>query len=107
MTLIDWEYSGQGDTAQDIGSFIACSDMNYYEAIFAITQYLGHQPSNEELRHYFAYTAIASYCWYLWAIYQETNGIDTGDYLDMWYKYSYLYSEKAAILYNQKERVKP
>lgn len=107
MTLIDWEYSGQGDTAQDIGSFIACSDMNYDEAIFAITQYLGHQPSNEELRHYFAYTAIASYCWYLWAIYQETNGIDTGDYLDMWYKYSYLYSEKAAILYNQKERVKP
>ena len=29
MTLIDWEYSGQGDTAQDLGSFIACSDMNY------------------------------------------------------------------------------
>ena len=40
MTLIDWEYSGQGDTAQDLGSFIACSDMSYEEAIFAITQYL-------------------------------------------------------------------
>ena len=101
ITLIDWEYSGQGDTAQDLGSFIACSDMSYEEAMFAITKYLGHNPTDEELRHYLAYTAIASYCWYLWAIYQEANGVDTGDFLDLWYKYSYLYSDKAVELYTQ------
>ena len=99
MTLIDWEYSGQGDTAQDLGSFIACSDMNYDEALYAIKAYLGHEPSDEELRHYLAYTAIASYCWYLWAIYQESNGVDTGDFLKLWYDYSYFYSEKALELY--------
>lgn len=99
MTLIDWEYSGQGDTAQDLGSFIACSDMNYDEAMHAIRTYLGHEPSDEELRHYLAYTAIASYCWYLWAIYQECNGVDTGDFLKLWYDYSYFYSEKALELY--------
>ena len=100
MTLIDWEYSGQGDTAQDLGSFIACSDLNYEEALFAIKAYLGHEPSDEELRHYLAYTAIASYCWYLWAIYQECNGVDTGDFLDLWYRYTYLYSGKAMALYS-------
>lgn len=99
MTLIDWEYSGQGDTAQDLGSFIACSDMNYEEALFAINKYLGHKATAEELRHYLAYTAIASYCWYLWAIYQEVNGIDTGDFLELWHNYAYLYSEKAIALY--------
>lgn len=99
MTLIDWEYSGQGDTAQDLGSFIACSDMNYDEALFAITKYLGHKPTEEELRHYLAYTAIASYCWYLWAIYQEANGVDTGEFLELWHNYSYLYSDKANALY--------
>lgn len=102
MTLIDWEYSGQGDTAQDLGSFIACSDMSYDEALHAIRTYLGHEPSEEELRHFLAYTAIASYCWYLWAIYQESNGVDTGEYLDLWYRYSYLYSEKSAELYGCK-----
>lgn len=102
MTLIDWEYSGQGDTAQDLGSFIACSDMTYDEAIKAIHIYLGHEPTNEELRHFLAYTAIASYCWYLWAIYQESNGVDTGDYLDLWYRYSYMYSGKSAELYGSK-----
>lgn len=99
MSLIDWEYSGQGDTAQDLGSFIACSDMSYEEAMFAITKYLGQEPVNNELRHYLAYTAIASYCWYLWAIYQEANGVDTGKFLKLWYDYSYMYSNKAIELY--------
>lgn len=99
MSLIDWEYSGQGDTAQDLGSFIACSDLSFDEAVVVIEEYLGQKPSVEELRHYLAYTAIASYCWYLWAIYQEANSIDTGDFLKMWYDYSYLYYNKSIELY--------
>lgn len=102
MTLIDWEYSGQGDTAQDLGSFIACSDLSYDEAIEAIKKYLGHNPSPKELRHYLAYTAIASYCWYLWAIYQGgVNSVDTGDYLKLWHDYSYLYYGKAIAMYEK------
>lgn len=101
MTLIDWEYSGQGDTAQDLGSFIACSDLSYSEALSAINKYVGHEPTKEELRHYLAYTAIASYCWYLWAIYQEANAVDTGDFLKLWHDYSYLYFYKAISLYEK------
>jgi len=101
MTLIDWEYSGQGDTAQDIGSFIACSDLTFDEAIAAIKKYLGYEPTSMELRHYLAYVAIASYCWYLWAIYQEANSVDTGYFLKMWYDYSNLYFGKAIALYEK------
>ena len=101
MTLIDWEYSGQGDTAQDLGSFIACSDMSYEEALFAINKYVGHQATEEELRHFLAYTAIAAYCWWLWAIYQEANSVDTGDFLKLWHDYSYLYYNKAISLYEK------
>lgn len=102
IVLIDWEYSGQGDTAQDLGSFIACSDMSYTEAMQAIEIYLEHKPTKEELRHYLAYTAIASYCWYLWAIYQETNGVDTGEFKELWHKYTYQYSDIARELYIDK-----
>jgi len=101
MTLIDWEYSGQGDTAQDLGSFIACSDLSYEEALSAIQKYVGHEPTKEELRHYLAYTAIASYCWWLWAIFSEANGVDTGDFLKLWHDYSYLYFNKAIALYEK------
>lgn len=103
MFLIDWEYSGLGDTAQDLGSFIACSDMSRDEAISAIEMYLGHEPSKEELRHYLAFVAIAAYCWYLWAIYQEANGVDTGGYMQMWYNYTYQYSDIAMEYYKIKE----
>ena len=64
-----------------------------------IEEYLGHKPSIGELRHYLAYTAIAAYCWYLWAIYQEANSVDTGEFLKMWYDYSYLYYNKSIELY--------
>lgn len=101
MTLIDWEYSGQGDTAQDLGSFIACSDLSYEEALSAIQKYVGHEPTIEELRHYLAYTAIASYCWWLWAIYSEAIGVDTGVFLKLWHDYSYLYFNKAIALYEK------
>ena len=102
MNLIDWEYSGQGDTAQDLGSFIACSDMTYDEALDAIKKYLGHTPNTKELRHYLAYVAIASYCWYLWAIYQGgVNFVDTGDYLKLWLDYSYLYYGRAIAMYEK------
>ena len=84
MTLIDWEYSGQGDTAQDIGSFIACSPMNYDAALRTIQQYLQKEPTLEELRHYIAYVAIASFTCFLWAIYQNCNGVDTREYLAQW-----------------------
>ena len=33
-------------------------------------------------------------------IYQESNGVDTGEFLKLWYDYSYLYSEKALNLYS-------
>ena len=99
MTLIDWEYSGQGDTAQDLGSFIACSDLTYEEALLAIDKYLGHKATKKELRHYLAYIAIAAYCWYLWAIYQEANSVDTGDFLELWHYYSDFYYFKAIFLY--------
>ena len=101
MTLIDWEYSGQGDTAQDLGSFIACSDMSYDEALYAIELYLNRKPTKDELRHYLAYTAIAAYCWYLWAIYQEANGVDTGEFMDLWYRYAFEYSKEAEQLYGK------
>ena len=73
--------------------------MSYDEAVSAIAIYLGHAPSNEELRHFIAYTALASYCWLLWATYQESHGVDTGELLQLWYDYTYLYSSKAMEFY--------
>lgn len=99
MYLIDWEYSGNDDPASDIGTFICCSTYSYDEAVAVINEYLECEPDNETLAHYVGYVAIASYYWYVWALYQETRGNSVGEWLYMWYKNSKLYCEKAEELY--------
>ncbi len=101
MYLIDWEYSGNDDPASDIGTFICCSTYSYDEAVAVIKEYLECEPDNETIAHYIGYVAIASYYWYVWALYQETRGNSVGEWLYMWYKNSKLYCEKAEELYNK------
>ena len=99
MYLIDWEYACVDDPAIDLGTFICCADYSYSEALKVIEVYLARKPENEELRHFIAYIAIASYYWYLWALYQEANDNHVGDYLYIWYKYSWEYGKTAMEMY--------
>ena len=100
MTLIDWEYSGNDDPANDLGTFICCSDYTYEEALKIFDIYYGRKPSSKELRHNLAYVAIESYYWYVWAIYQESIGNIVGEYLFIWYKNAKFYWKKAIELYS-------
>ncbi len=100
MYLIDWEYSGNDDPASDLGTFICCSDYTYGQALDVIEEYLGHTPDRIELRHHLAYVALASYYWYVWAIYQTSVGNNVGDYLYLWYRGAKEYGNKALKLYS-------
>lgn len=102
MYLIDWEYSGNDDPASDLGTFICCSDYSEKEALKVLEIYAEHKLSDSEKRHYYAYIAIASYYWYVWAIYQTSIGNNVGEYLYMWYKGAKKYGRKALELYNIK-----
>lgn len=89
MFLIDWEYSGNDDPASDLGTFICCSDYSYEEAVEIIKQYLQDEnPVDAQLKHYLGYVAIASYYWYVWALFQESRGNSVGEWLYIWYKNS-------------------
>jgi len=97
MALIDWEYSGASDPGVDIGTFICCSDYTRSQADEVIGWYHGHKPSFSELRHDYAYIALAAYYWFVWAVYQESIGNPVGEYLNLWHRMakSYLKISKA------------
>ena len=99
MYMIDWEYACVDDPAIDLGTCICCADYSYSEALEVIEVYLERKPTPEELRHFIAYIAVASYYWYLWALYQEANNNHVGDYLYIWYKYSWEYGKRAMEMY--------
>lgn len=99
INLIDWEYSGNDDPANDLGTFICCSDYSYDEALEVIKMYYGKNFKLKDLRHCLAYVSISSYYWYIWAIYQESIGKNVGDYLLLWYSNAKLYLNKSLNLY--------
>lgn len=99
MYLIDWEYSGNDDPATDLGTFICCSDYTEEEAVRIFRIYAGHELTDVELRHYYAYVALAAYYWYVWAIYQTSVGNNVGEYLYLWYRMAKNYCKKAMPMY--------
>ena len=100
MDLIDWEYSGMGDPATDLATFICSSPTYTYEdALRIFEMYYGRPLRPEELRHCVGYVAITSFCWLLWAIFQEGKGNFVGSYLYLWHKCAKLYGDKALALY--------
>lgn len=95
MELVDWEYSGASDPALDIGIFICCSESYTFEdADRVIELYLQRKPDQDELRFYYAYISLASYYWYVWALYQESLGKSVGSYLLLWFNNSVNYGKK-------------
>lgn len=101
MYLIDWEYSGNDDPAGDLGTFICCSDYTREEALSVLEQYFNRPLTEFEFRHHIGYISIASYYWFIWAIYQESIGNTVGEYLYLWYKNAKFYADQALTLYNR------
>ncbi len=103
MSLIDWEYSGMCDPAMDLGTFISCSDYTYEETMKVLENYLEHEISHAEKIHYCGYIAIASYFWFLWALFQETRGNYVGEWLFNWYLLSKKYATLSLNLSESRE----
>jgi len=103
MSLIDWEYSGMGDPAGDLGTFIGCSNYTVEQAEKVLEIYLQEVPDTKTKRHYLAYVAVTSYYWFLWALFQESVGKPVGEFLYIWYRYTKQYGQLALNMYLEED----
>ncbi len=105
MSLVDWEYSGMSDYASDLGAFICCSDYTYDRALEVLEVYFERRPSPGELAHCLAYIALASFCWFVWALVKDAQGASVGVSLYRWYRSAKLYGRKAVEAYEALEGI--
>lgn len=98
--LIDWEYAGMSDYANDFGTFCVCCQLDEKEAEFALAAYFDREPTTEEYRHNIAHIALAGWCWYLWSLLKEAEGDFVGEWLYVYFNYATLYLDKALALYD-------
>ena len=93
VILIDWEYSGFSDPGIDVGYYIVDAMYGFDDAERFIREYLGDEWTSKKEFHYFAYTAIIAYYWFVWAMYRESCGANMGDALPNWRAMAEKYSD--------------
>lgn len=99
INLIDWEYAGMGDYANDFGTFCVCCELDESEADDALAMYFGRKPTIDEHRHNFAHVALAGWCWYLWSLLKEAEGDFVGEWLYIYHRYAATYLDRALAMY--------
>lgn len=99
--LIDWEYSGMSDYANDFGTFCVCCQLSPEEVDAALEAYFGRKPTRAERAHNLAHIALAGWCWYLWSLLKEAEGDFVAEWLYIYYNYGREYLTRALALYQE------
>ena len=99
IDLIDWEYAGMGDYANDFGTFCVCEQLSEDEMRRALTHYFGRTPTDAEWRHNLGQVGMAGWCWYAWALLKEAEGENVGEWSHIYYRYGKTYLKRTLELY--------
>lgn len=104
VDLIDWEYAGMGDYANDFGTFSVCEQLSEDEMRRALSYYFGRTPTEAEWRHNLGHVGMAGWCWYAWSLLKESEGGNVGEWAYLYYRYAKTYLRKSLELYAASER---
>lgn len=99
MVLIDWEYAGMSDEANDFGTFVVCGQLSPDEANAALDAYFGRPATERERRHFWAYVVFAGWCWYIWSLAKEAEGDNIGEWLYIYYRHAVDYIDEVLAQY--------
>ena len=94
LFLIDWEYAGMADCANDFGTFVVCSELSDEQAERALEYYFDRPPTFEERRHFWAYVVLAGWCWYVWALARQAEGDHVDEWLFVYWRYADSYMNR-------------
>lgn len=86
MHLIDWEYAGMSDQANDFGTLVVCSQLTPERAAAALEFYFGRPPTKREEQHFYAHVVFAGWAWYVWSLAKEAEGDHVGEWLRIYYR---------------------
>ncbi len=78
LHLIDWEYAGLNDPANDLACFFCRYDYTEQEIQMFIETYLQRRPTDDEYRHFVGYIALCAFYWTGWGLYKGSVGDDDG-----------------------------
>lgn len=78
LYLIDWEYAGLNDPANDIACIICRYDYSFETADYLLEKFYGRKLNKIEHRHCISYIALCAFYWFCWGLYKGSVGDDDG-----------------------------
>lgn len=78
LYLIDWEYAGMNDPANDIACILCREHYTEEQTEKYLKCYFGRELTEDEHRHYTAYIALCGFYWFCWGLYKGSVGDDDG-----------------------------
>lgn len=97
--LIDWEYAGLNDPANDLACFFSRYDYTDNEIDLFIKEYFQGNPTNDEYRHWYAFIPLCAFYWICWGLYKGSVGDDDGFFFLPAYRNFHKYIDKAIALF--------
>lgn len=84
--IIDWEFAGFNDPAYDFGRVIGDYDCDDPDVAAIVSAYLGRECMELERLHWLAYAAIHNWYYFNWALYVESIGNSSRDWMIFFYR---------------------
>lgn len=103
FNVIDWEYAGMGDYANDLATFCVCCELSQDEIDNVIKLYFDGKATPSDYRHVYGVIGLSGWCWYLWSILKECDGDNVGKWLYTYYKYAKRYIKLALDYYTKQK----
>jgi CTP:phosphocholine cytidylyltransferase-like protein/thiamine kinase-like enzyme len=101
MYLIDWEYAGLNDPANDLACFFSRYDYSISEIDTFLEAYFQRKPSKDERYHYLAYIPLCAFYWISWGLYKGSVGDDDGFFFLPAYRNFHRYIDNALNYFNK------
>lgn len=99
LYLIDWEYAGINDPANDLACFFCRYEYNDDDINKFIKAYFQREPSRDEYRHWRAYIALCAFYWTSWGLYKGSVGDDDGFFFLPAYRNFHRFIDEALASY--------
>jgi len=99
LYLIDWEYAGINDPANDLACFFCRYEYNDEDINKFIKAYFQREPTADELRHWRAYIALCAFYWTSWGLYKGSVGEDDGFFFLPTYRNFHRFIDEALASY--------
>lgn len=85
--LIDWEFSGMGDPANDFAAIVSRDEFKTTEDMEPVLEmYFGRKPTPFEHRHYFAYIPINAWYYFCWSLFKDSVNESNGYFMHNTYR---------------------